>query len=263
MGNVLIVDDSSTMRKIISRSLRQAGLAVDDILEAGDGIEGLNVLSTSGKTIALAAKENGVYIPGLCNYPGLKPRSSCRICTVKVNGRPMTACTSPVQEGIVVENNTTELNEIRKTIIEILFVSGNHFCPACEKSGNCELQALAYRLQMMAPRFPFEFPEKEIDASHPLIIKDQNRCILCKRCVRGIRDEQGKGIFAYKNRSNKSEVVVDKVLAARLTPEKAQEAMDICPVGSILVRERGFITPIGKRKFDKSPIGSDIEKTVK
>ena len=226
-------------------------------------IDGKECKAESGKTIALAAKENGVYIPGLCNYPGLKPRSSCRICTVKVNGRPMTACTSPVQEGIVVENNTTELNEIRKTIIEILFVSGNHFCPACEKSGNCELQALAYRLQMMAPRFPFEFPEKEIDASHPLIIKDQNRCILCKRCVRGIRDEQGKGIFAYKNRSNKSEVVVDKVLAARLTPEKAQEAMDICPVGSILVRERGFITPIGKRKFDKSPIGSDIEKTVK
>lgn len=226
-------------------------------------IDGKECKAEAGKTIGLAAKENSVYIPGLCNFPGLKPRSSCRICTVKVNGRPMTACTSPVQEGMVIENNTTELNELRRTIIEVLFVSGNHFCPSCEKSGNCELQALAYRLQMMAPRFPFEFPEKEIDASHPLIIKDQNRCILCKRCVRGIKDEQGRGIFAYKNRSNKSEVVVDKVLAARLTPEKAQEAMDICPVGSILVRERGFIIPIGKRKYDVSPIGSEIEKTEK
>jgi [NiFe] hydrogenase diaphorase moiety small subunit len=116
---------------------------------------------------------------------------------------------------------------------------------------------------MMAPRFPYEFPEKEIDASHPLIIKDQNRCILCKRCIRGIRDEEGHGIFACRNRSNKAEVIVDKVLAARLTPERAQQAMDICPVGSILVRERGFVVPIGKRKFDLAPIGSDIEKKEK
>jgi [NiFe] hydrogenase diaphorase moiety small subunit len=226
-------------------------------------IDGKECKAETGKFIVEAAKENGIYIPTLCNYPGLKPRSSCRICTVKVNGRPATACTSPVQEGMIVESNTAELNEIRKSIIEMLFVSGNHFCPSCEKSGNCELQALGYRFQMMAPRFPYEFPEKEIDASHPLIIKDQNRCILCKRCIRGIRDEQGRGIFAYRNRSNKSLVIVDKVLAARLTPEKAQEAMDICPVGSILVRERGFIVPIGKRKYDLAPIGSDIEKTEK
>lgn len=219
--------------------------------------------ATGGNSIVEAAKENGIYIPTLCNFPGLKPKGSCRICTIKINGRLMTACTSPVQEGMVIENNTDELNEIRKSIIEVLFVSGNHFCPGCEKSGNCELQALAYRFQIMAPRFPFEFPKKEIDASHPLIIKDQNRCILCKRCIRGIKDEQGRSIFAYKYRSNKAEVVVDKVLAARLTPEKAQEAMDICPVGSILVREKGFDTPIGQRKYDKTPIGSEIEKTEK
>jgi [NiFe] hydrogenase diaphorase moiety small subunit len=226
-------------------------------------IDGKECKADAGRFIVEAAKENGVYIPTLCNYPGLKPKASCRICTVKVNGRLMTACTSPVQQGMVIENNTPELNETRKAIIEVLFVSGNHFCPACEKSGNCELQALGYRFQMMAPRFPFEFPEKEIDASHPLIIKDQNRCILCKRCIRGIRDEEGRGIFAYRNRSNKAEVIVDKVLAARLTPERAQQAMDICPVGSILVREKGFVVPIGKRKFDLAPIGSEIEKSEK
>ena len=226
-------------------------------------IDGKECKADGGKFIVEAAKENGIYIPTLCNFPGLKPKGSCRICTVKVNGRLMTSCTSPVQEGMVIENNIEELNEIRKAIIEVLFVSGNHFCPACEKSGNCELQALAYRFRMMAPRFTFNFPVKEVDSSHPLIIKDQNRCILCKRCMRGIKDEQGKSIFAYKNKSNKAQVVVDSVLAAQLTPEKAQEAMDLCPVGSILAREKGFITPIGKRKYDKSPIGSDIEKTEK
>lgn len=172
----------------------------------------------------------------------------------------MTACTTPLLQGMVIENNTEELNGIRTEIIELLFVSGNHFCPSCEKSGNCELQALAYRFRMMAPRFPFTFPQKAVDASHSKIIKEQNRCILCKRCIRGIKDEQGRSVFAYRNRSNKSEVVVDPLLGAEMSWETANEAMNICPVGSILVREKGFIIPIGKRKYDKEPIGSDIEK---
>lgn len=226
-------------------------------------IDGKTCTSEAGKYIVQAARENGIYIPTLCNFEGLNPKSSCRICTVKINGRFMTACTTPLREGMVIENNTAELNDIRKAIIELLFVSGNHFCPSCEKSGDCELQALAYRYQMMAPRFPFIFPKKEVDASHPKIIKEQNRCILCKRCIRGIKDEQGRSIFAFKNRSNKSLVVVDPVLAARLTDEKAREAMEICPVGSILVREKGFDKPIGDRKYDKAPIGSDIEQIKK
>ncbi len=151
------------------------------------------------------------------------------------------------------------MNEVRKEIIEILFVSGNHFCPACEKSGNCELQALAYRFGMMAPRFPFAFPQKEVDASYPRIIKDQNRCILCKRCIRGIKDEKGRSYFAYRGRGKDSLVVADRKLMAEMSQEKATEAMTICPVGSILVRERGWIEPIGTRKYDKAPIGSDIE----
>ena len=226
-------------------------------------IDGKACTTEPGKYLVEAAKENGIYIPTLCNYDGLKPKGSCRICTVKVKGRLTTACTSPVYEGMEVENNTDELNDIRKSIIELLFVSGNHFCPACEKSGNCELQALAYRFQVMVPRFPYIFPQKEVDASYPKIIKDQNRCILCKRCIRGIKDDKGRSVFACKYRSNKTLVVVDPGLAAELTDEKAKEAMDICPVGSILVRERGFVTPIGERKYDLSPIGSEIENQSK
>ena len=222
-------------------------------------IDGKECQAEEGKYLVDAAKDNGVYIPTLCNFEGLKPKGSCRICTVKINGRFTTACTSPVHDGMNIENNTEELNEMRKQIIELLFVSGNHFCPACEKSGDCELQALAYRYEMMAPRYPFAFPQKEIDASHPKIIKEQNRCILCKRCIRGIKDEEGKSYFAYQYRGKDSLVVVDRKLAAEMTLEKAQEAMDICPVGSILVRERGWEKPIGQRKYDNAPIGSDIE----
>lgn len=223
-------------------------------------IDGHPCMAEEGKYIIDAAKENDIYIPTLCNIEGVKPRGACRVCSVLVNGRPMTACTTPVTDGMEIENDTPHINEIRKMIIEALFVEGNHFCPSCEKSGNCELQALAYRYAMLVPRFPFQFPLREVDASSPKLIKDHNRCILCKRCIRGIKDENGKSYFAFRKRSRRVEINVNPAMAARMTDEVAQDAMDICPVGALLRKETGFRTPIGRRKYDHSRIGSDIEK---
>jgi [NiFe] hydrogenase diaphorase moiety small subunit len=223
-------------------------------------INGIECMATNGQYLIDAAKENGIYIPTLCNYPGVKPKGSCRICTVKINGRLITACTRPVTENLDVITEDEELIELRKAIIELLFIEGNHFCPACEKSGNCELQALAYRYGMMVPRFPYTFPQREVDASNPKLIKDQNRCILCKRCIRAIHDEEGRAIFAYHKRGNKVEISLDPKIGKNLSDELAQKAMDVCPVGALLIREKGFDEPIGERKYDKKPIGSDIEK---
>ena len=224
-------------------------------------IDGQTCYAWPGQTIVDAARDNGIYIPTLCHVEGLKPAGSCRICTVTVNGRHMTACTAPVGEGMVVENNTPELSELRKTIVEVLFVSGNHFCPACEKSGSCELQAVAYRYQMMVPRFPYEFPVKGVEARSNLLFHDRNRCILCKRCIRGIRKDE-KAVFAYNGRGGEHlRVDMDIELASQLTEEEAQAAMDICPVGAIIKKEQGYRVPIGERKYDKMPIGSDILKS--
>ncbi len=223
-------------------------------------IDGKTCMAEEGKYIVDAAKDNGIYIPVLCNIEGVKPRGACRICSVIVNGRPMTACTTPVTDGMEIENNTDELQDIRKTIIEALFVEGNHFCPSCEKSGCCELQALAYRYSMMVPRFPFMFPLREVDASSPKLIKDHNRCVLCKRCIRGIKDENGRSYFAFKKRGHEVEININPEMAGKMTDEVAQKAMDICPVGALLKKESGYHTPIGQRKYDKTPIGSDIEK---
>jgi [NiFe] hydrogenase diaphorase moiety small subunit len=225
-------------------------------------IDGLECMAVKGQYIVDAAKDNGIYIPTLCNYPGVKPRGSCRICTVKVNGRLMTACTTPVAEDMQIENETPELQDLRKAIIELLFIEGNHFCPACEKSGNCELQALAYRFHMMVPRFPYSFPRREVDATNPKLIKDQNRCILCKRCIRAIKDSKGRSIFAYKRRSQHVEISIDPKIGMDLSDELALKAIDVCPVGALLIREKGFDVPIGERKYDKAPIGSDIENMI-
>lgn len=222
-------------------------------------IDGKKCTAAKGQTLVAAAKENGIYIPTLCDFEGLSPAATCRICTVKINGRPITACTTTVTQGMVVENDTEELGNIRKAIIEMLFVEGNHFCPACEKSGNCELQALGYRYQMMVPRYPYSFAQKPIDAATPKLIVDSNRCILCKRCVRGVENRDAKKIFAIAKRGNKAQIKMDHTLAATLSDEEAKAAMDMCPVGAIIKKEVGFSVPIGKRKFDSQPIGSDIE----
>ncbi|MDA3821455.1 MAG: 2Fe-2S iron-sulfur cluster-binding protein [Bacteroidales bacterium] len=213
----------------------------------------------SGQTITQAAKENGIYIPTLCDFDGLKPAGTCRICTVSINGRNMAGCTTPVEEGMKVENNTPVIEGLRKALVEILFVEGNHFCPSCEKSGNCDLQALAYRYQMMVPRFPYSFPIKEIEASAPNLMIDANRCIRCLRCVRGVRTSDGKAVFGLVDRGDQANIGIDKAAAATLSEDDAMKAMELCPVGAIIKKKVGFAVPIGNRKFDKNPIGSEIE----
>jgi [NiFe] hydrogenase diaphorase moiety small subunit len=222
-------------------------------------IDGKECMASTGTYLVEAARQNNVYIPTLCNIPGIKPRGACRICTVRCNGMLATACTSTVAEGMTVENDSPELNDMRKAIVELLFAEGNHLCPSCEKSGECELQALAYRFRVMAPRFPFLFPVREVEASLPKLLKDHNRCILCKRCIRAIKTADGKSLFAFKRRGHQLVISIDTALAHEMSDELAQKAMDICPVGAIIRKERGFVVPIGKRTYDAAPIGSEVE----
>jgi len=223
-------------------------------------LDGKTIEAESGQTIVDAADAAGVYIPRLCHLPGLEPYGGCRVCTVLVNGRPTPACVQPVSNGMFVESDSEELRDLRRAVVEMLFVEGNHFCMFCEKSGNCELQALAYRLGIAAPGFPYEYPEREVDASHPDIILDHNRCILCARCVRTSRDLDGKHVFGFVGRSGERRIQVNA--EARLSDTNADvtdRAVDVCPVGALLPKRRGYRVPLGQRRFDHQPVGSDIE----
>jgi [NiFe] hydrogenase diaphorase moiety small subunit len=223
-------------------------------------IDGVEVKAQAGQTILEAADNAGVYIPRLCALKELSPYGSCRVCTVMVNGRPQSACTQPAAEGMIVENETPKVQDIRKGIIEMLFVEGNHFCMFCEKSGNCELQALAYRFGIAAPRYPFLFPERELDASHPDIFIDRNRCILCARCIRASRDIDGKGVFEFIGRGAQRRLAVNsEALLAGTDAAATDKAMDVCPVGALFRKRVGYATPVGQRKYDHKPIGSEIE----
>ena len=224
-------------------------------------LDGRDVEFAPGDTILRAATRAGHYIPHLCWKPEYGPHGSCRVCTVKVNGRPQSACTMPCAKGMVVENDTPELLEHRRGLVEMLFVEGNHFCPSCEKSGDCQLQATAYHLGMMSPHYDHFFPNRAVDASHPDFLLDFNRCILCSLCVRASRDVDGKNVFALSGRGINTHLIVN-ARSGQLGDTNftaADKAAQVCPVGVILRKRRGFAVPIGDRTYDRKPIGEMVE----
>jgi [NiFe] hydrogenase diaphorase moiety small subunit len=219
-------------------------------------IDNRKVPFQEGQTIMDAALAAGVYIPHLCHNPEFKPHGSCKLCTVKIDGRCASACTTPATDGAVVENNTDELMDDRRILLKMLFVEGNHVCPGCEKSGRCQLQAVAYYCEMLAPEFTHFYPQRQVDASHPDMIIDFNRCILCNLCVRASRDVDGKNVFAVSGRGIGSRLIVNAP-SGKLgdsTFDAGDKAAQVCPVGAILPKHRGYDVPIGQRLYDLEPI---------
>lgn len=219
-------------------------------------LDGQEVPFTEGQTIMDAAVAAGVYIPHLCHNPEFKPHGSCRVCTVKVNGRTAAACTLPAQNDQVIENSTEELQVYRRSLLQMLFVEGNHVCPACEASGNCQLQAVAYYVGMLSPHYNHFYPQRPVDASHPEFFIDFNRCILCELCVRASRDVDGKNLFAISGRGIDSHLVVN-TSSGRLGDtdfQTSDRAAHVCPVGAILFKHQGYDKPIGERLYDRQPI---------
>ena len=219
-------------------------------------IDGQIVPFEDGQTVMQAATAAGVYIPHLCHHPDFTPHGSCRLCTVKLkNGWTITACTARAAEGQEISNNTEELNLVRKRLTQMLFVEGNHFCPSCEKTGNCQLQATAYHLNMLDNHYPHFYATRQIDASHPDILIDRNRCIFCNLCVRASRAE-GKDVFAISGRGINKHLVVNSESGnlgdSDLTVD--DRAANICPTGAILVRGKAFQVPIGQRVYDYNDI---------
>jgi [NiFe] hydrogenase diaphorase moiety small subunit len=221
-------------------------------------LDGEEVPFEPGQTVIQAALAAGHYIPHLCYHPEFKPHGSCKVCTVNADGRTAAACTLPARAGIEVASNTEALNEQRQTLVQMLFVEGNHFCPSCEKSGNCLLQAVAYDLGMMSAELDYLFPNRPVDASHPDILLDFNRCILCELCVRASNEVDDKHVFALSGRGITKHLIVNAESGRLADTDIAlgDKAMQVCPVGVILRKRVGFRVPIGARRFDRQPMSA-------
>lgn len=172
-------------------------------------LDGVEVPFDAGDTVLAAATRAGHYVPHLCWLPDFAPHGSCRVCSVQVQGRTVAACTLAASEGMKVQSNTETLQAQRKTLLQMLFVEGNHFCPSCEKSGNCRLQATAYEVGMLGPHFEEFYPDRPVDASHPDILLDFNRCILCELCVRASHEVDGKNVFAIGGHGVQTRLLVN------------------------------------------------------
>jgi [NiFe] hydrogenase diaphorase moiety small subunit len=219
-------------------------------------LDGHDIPFLPGQSVLRAALAAGVYIPHLCAHPEFKPHGSCKVCTVKTGPGFTASCTLPAREGLEVESEIPELQALRRELVQLLFVEGNHFCPSCEKSGGCTLQAVGYSLEVTHPHFTQLFPDRPVDASHPDLLLDFNRCILCELCVRASSEIDNKHVFALSGRGIRKHLIVNAESGRLADTSMAltDTAANVCPVGVILKKGRGFAVPIGQRAFDKAPI---------
>ena len=214
-------------------------------------IDGKEIKCKAGRNLVDVANENDIFIPSLCYYPEIEPPlGTCRVCTCNINGSPQPACTHTVEDGMVVEVHTDPLDDARKAIVEMMFSEGNHFCPGCQKSGDCDLQHMAYELGLRHTRFPHVFKDRLIDFNPSRMIMEHNRCIKCGRCVKEVFTDDGKAVFSFRYRGNEMRVGIDYDQEPKLSQEQAVRAMHICPTGSIIVRGENHSRPFGFRRFD-------------
>jgi bidirectional [NiFe] hydrogenase diaphorase subunit len=200
-------------------------------------INGEMISAREGETILTAAQEAGIHIPTLCYLEGVTAVAACRMCIVEVAGssRPQSACVTQAVEGMVVLTNTDKLQEYRRMTVEMLFAEGNHICAVCVANENCELQDMAIEVSMDHSRFPYQFPARDIDVSHPMFGLDRNRCILCTRCVRVCDEIEGAHVWDVASRGGKSFIVsgMNQPWGEVEACTSCGKCVEACPTGAL------------------------------
>lgn len=204
-------------------------------------INGKQIQAEQGATILEAARAAGVYIPTLCYHPELRPEGACRLCMVEASGaRTLVAsCVYPVSEGMVVKTNTEKVREARKTVVELLLANHPKDCLCCQKSGDCELQKIAADMGLRKIRFEGgETKAHTIDCSNPSLVRDQEKCILCGRCIRICRDVQGMNVYSFAGRGFNT--IVSTAFEHDLKDAACTycgQCASVCPTGAIVEKD--------------------------
>lgn len=200
-------------------------------------IDDQEVTVPAGTLVVEAAKSIGIEIPTLCYYEKLIPLGGCRLCLVEIEKMRglQPACTTRVREGMVVHTNTPEVIKTRKGMIEFLLTNHPLDCPVCDKGGECALQDWAFKYGATESRFIEEKRHKrKAYAISPLIIKDEERCILCRRCVRFLEEWADEAQLDYFGRGRLTRV--DTFPGHPFDSVFSGNTVDICPVGALTSR---------------------------
>ena len=204
-------------------------------------IDGRRIQAPAGSTVLEAARAAGIYIPTLCYHPDLRPEGACRLCMVEASGaRTLVAsCVYPVSEGMVVKTNTNKVREARKTVIELLLTNHPKDCLCCQKNGDCELQKIAADLGVRKMRFEGgETKTHTIDNSNPTLVRDQEKCILCGRCIRVCRDVQGMNVYSFAGRGFNT--IVSTAFEQDLLHAECSycgQCANVCPTAAIVEKD--------------------------
>ena len=171
-------------------------------------IDGIQVTVPSTYTVLDAAREAGINIPTLCYLKDINAIGACRICLVEIQGARglQAACVSPVAEGQVVCTNNAKLRASRKMNLELILSNHNRECTSCVRSGNCELQDLCREYGVDEYRFDGELSSHLYDDVSPSLVRDNSKCINCRRCVAACKNMQGIGAIGVSGRGFKAEV---------------------------------------------------------
>ena len=200
-------------------------------------IDGQDVGAREDETILEVARENGIWIPTLCELDGLSTIGACRLCIVEVKGtsKLLPACVTRVEEGMEVTADSERLRGYRKMIVELLFAEGNHICSVCVANGNCELQWLAQRLGVDHIRFSYLYGRRVVDASHERFAVDHNRCILCTRCVRVCDEVEGAHTWDVMGRGTDARVITDlaQPWGESDSCTSCGKCVNVCPTGAL------------------------------
>lgn len=217
-------------------------------------IDGKAVTGMAGDTIFNVAWENGIHIPRLCHVGGITDVGACRLCLVEIEGQKKlaAACMTKIEEGMVVRTDTERLRAHRRLLVELLFAERNHVCSVCVMNGACELQDLASELGVDHVRLRYQFPTLTVDTSHERYGMDQNRCVLCMRCVRVCDQVEGAHTKDVLGRGTGSRIIHDlgEAWGDSETCTSCGKCVQVCPTGALfskgksvaeMRKDRGFL----------------------
>ena len=203
-------------------------------------IDNQKISVKKGTTILEAAKKAGIDIPTLCFLKEINEVGDCRMCIVEVEGRRgfATSCIQTVEEGMVVHTHTPNVLEARHVILDLIISNHAKDCLTCTRSGNCELQMLATKFNVLNVEFPGEMSKHKVDDLSPAIVRDFNKCILCRRCVAACKNVQQIGAIDCINRGFESciSTVGDHSLND-VNCTFCGQCIEACPTGALHEKE--------------------------
>jgi formate dehydrogenase alpha subunit len=203
-------------------------------------IDGRDVTVAAGTTILEAARQLGITIPTLCWLQKVSPTGACRVCAVEVEGvdRTMTACNTPVKEGIKVTTQSERLTVTRKKIMELMLVNHPLDCPVCDAAGECDLQDTCYGLQVAKQEYSAVLERRPIRYDWKLLESDPNRCILCEKCVKVDHEIVGCDAIAVVNKGEAT--IIDTVDGKPLDCDFCGNCIAACPTGTLISKPFKF-----------------------